>query len=191
MKFILASKSPRRAELLRHIGMVFESVPSGIDEGAVEKTRPTAYVRKLAMLKAKAVAKGRKECVVIAADTVVVIGGQVFGKPKSREEAFAMLRFLSGRVHQVVTGVCVINKYSAKTATKTVTTRVKFKDLSNDLIRWYVGTGEPMGKAGSYAIQDKGALLVEWIRGDYYNVVGLPLVTLSSMLESTGAKLAQ
>ena len=188
-KFIIASRSPRRAALLKQIGVDFEVVNSGVDESAVAKASPPVYVKKLARLKAGAVAKIRNDCIIIGADTMVVIDGQMVGKPKDNEDALATLKALNGRVHKVVTGICVINKYSGKTATRSVTTRVKFRNLCDSAINWYVETGEPLGKAGSYGIQDKGALLVEWVRGDFYNVVGLPLVTLSSMLEDMDVRL--
>ncbi len=189
-KFILASQSPRRAELFKQLGMDFEVVPSNVDEEAQEKASPPVYVKKLARLKARAVAKRYDEGIIIGVDTVVVIDGSIVGKPKDKEDAAATLNALSGRVHKVVSGVCVINKYSGKTVTKSATTKVKFRELNKGVIDWYIGTGEPFGKAGSYAIQGKGALLVDWVKGDYYNVVGLPIVTLMGILEEMKVKFA-
>ena len=189
-KFILASQSPRRAELFKQLGMDFEVVPSNVDEEAQEKASPPVYVKKLARLKARAVAKRYDEGIIIGVDTVVVIDGSIVGKPKDKEDAVATLKALSGRVHKVVSGVCVINKYSGKTVTKSATTKVKFRELNKGVIDWYIGTGEPFGKAGSYAIQGKGALLVDWVKGDYYNVVGLPIVTLMGILEEMKVKFA-
>lgn len=182
-RFILASESPRRMALLKQIGLEFEVMPSGIDEEEVEFSHPKAYVKKLAQLKAKSVAKKIQDGVVIGADTMICIGSKIIGKPRDREDAAATLRELSGRVHEVVSGVCVIDKSSGRAVTKASVTRVKFRDLNDGLINWYVGTGEPLGKAGSYGIQERGALLVEWVRGDYSNVVGLPITTLVDILE--------
>ncbi len=188
-KFILASQSQRRAELLRQIGLRFEVMASNVDEESVPKAKPASYVKKLAKLKAKAVAKGLGEGIVIGADTIVYLDGKIIGKPKDSQDASLTLSELSGKVHKVITGICIINKYTGKTATKSVATKVKFRDLDQNVINWYVGTGEPLGKAGSYGIQSKGAILVEWVKGDYPNVVGLPLTTLAMMLERMDVKL--
>jgi septum formation protein len=168
--------------------MSFEIVPSNVDEAAQEKASPPVYVKKLARLKASAVAKKRDEGIIIGVDTIVVVDGSIVGKPKDKEDAAATLNALSGKVHKVVSGVCVINKYSGKIVTKSATTKVKFRELNKGVIDWYIGTGEPFGKAGSYAIQGKGALLVDWVKGDYYNVVGLPIVTLMGILEGMKVK---
>ena len=151
------------------------------------KARPIYYAKKLARLKAKAVSKQVNEGIVIGADTVVCLGDRILGKPKDAADASDMLRLLDGKVHTVITSICVINKHSGATVTKAVRTKVKFRKLDDRLISWYVGTGEPLDKAGSYGIQGKGAVLVEWIRGDYSNVVGLPLSTLSATLDALGA----
>src|SRR5208283_4756836 len=137
-KFILASQSPRRAELLKQIGMDFEVVLSNVDEAAQEKASPPVYVKKLSRLKARAVAKRYDEGIIIGVDTVVVIDGSIVEKPKDKEDAAAMLNALSGRVHKVVSGVCVINKYSGKTVTKSATTKVKFRELNKGIIDWYI-----------------------------------------------------
>lgn len=183
VKFILASQSPRRAQWLKQLGIEFEVIPSNADEESIPKSNPSSYVKKLAKLKAKTVAKKVDEGVIIGADTIVCINNKIVGKPKDGENAFSTLKELSGKKHTVISGICVIDKYSKKTLTKSVKTIVKFGDLDDSLIRWYVRTGEPLGKAGSYAIQEKGAILVEWIKGDYYNIVGMPLFTLEKMLE--------
>ncbi len=187
MKIILASQSPRRVVLLKQIGLEFEQIPSEIDEEKVPKTRPVSYVKKLAGLKAEAVAKRVDEGIIIGADTIVCIDGKIFGKPRDAKDAIEMLRILDGRVHKVISGICVIDTYSNTTVTKAVTTRVKFRKLDDRLIRWYIGTGEPLDKAGGYGIQGKGAALIEWIRGDYSNVVGLPIMALAMILEGMGA----
>ena len=188
-KFILASQSPRRAQLLRQLGIEFDTIPSNVDESLIPRVKPVAYVKKLASMKAKAVAKKVKEGIIISADTMVVLDGKLIGKPKDMSDASATIRSLSGKVHLVVSGVCIMDKSTGKTKTTATTTRVKFRELSDDLIKWYLGTGEPLGKAGSYGIQGKGAILIEWIKGDYSNVVGLPLVTFAKMLEDMGIKL--
>ena len=173
--------------LLKQIGLEFEQIPSEIDEEKVPKTRPVSYVKKLAGLKAEAVAKRVDEGIIIGADTIVCIDGKIFGKPRDAKDAIEMLRILDGRVHKVISGICVIDTYSNTTVTKAVTTRVKFRKLDDRLIRWYIGTGEPLDKAGGYGIQGKGAALIEWIRGDYSNVVGLPIMALAMILEGMGA----
>lgn len=183
VKFILASQSVRRAQWLKQLGIEFEVIPSYADEESVPKSSPSSYVKKLAKLKAETVAKKVEEGVIIGADTVIYINGRILGKPKDSEDAFATLKELSGKKHMAITGICIIDKYSGKKLTRSVKTTVKFRDLDDNLIRWYVGTGEPMGKAGSYAVQEKGAILVEWIKGDFYNIVGMPLFTLEKMLE--------
>lgn len=182
-KFILASQSSRRAELLRQLGLEFEILPSKVDENSISRANPRNYVRKLAQLKARTVAKQFKEGVIIGADTMVLVDGHLYGKPKDKEDAIKTLNALDGKVHKVISGVCVINKYSGKSVTKIVTTQVKFRKLNHELINWYVGTGEPFEKAGSYAIQGKGSILIEWVKGDFYNVMGLPLFTLATILE--------
>ena len=187
VKLVLASESPRRTGLLRQIGLVFDMVPSGVDEQEVQCANPKSYVKKLAKLKSRAVAKKMDEGIIIGADTVVCVGKKIFGKPKDKEDAVRMLKELDGKVHEVISGLCIINKYSGEVVTKAVTTKVKFRTLNDELINWYVGTGEPLDKAGGYGIQGKGAILVEWIKGDYFNVVGLPLATLSMVLEKMGA----
>lgn len=172
---------------MRQIGLEFETIPSNFDEEKVPKTRPVSYVKKLAKFKARAVAKQVSEGIVIGADTVVCMDDQIIGKPKDAKEAADTLKLLEGKVHTVISGICVINKYSGKTVTKAVKTKVKFRKLDDKMIDWYVKTGEPLDKAGSYGVQGKGAILVEWIKGDYSNVVGLPITTLAAILEGMGA----
>jgi septum formation protein len=187
IKIVLASQSPQRIALLEQIGLKFEKIPSNVDEEKVPRTRPTSYVKRLAKLKAKAVAKQIDEGIVIGADTVVCIDDRILDKPQDTNDAINTLRLLDGRVHRVISGICVINKYSGTTFTKSITTKVKFKKLDNKLIEWYIGTGESFDKAGSYAIQGKGAVLIEWIRGDYSNVVGMPVAALTLILKNMGA----
>jgi septum formation protein len=185
-RIILASGSPRRSALLRQMGLEFEVIPSDVSEENVPVARPVSYAKRLAKLKARAVSKLVSEGIIIGADTVVCLGDRIFGKPKDAAEAIGTLKLLGGKEHEVITGICVINKYSKTTVTKAVTTKVKFRELDDKLIEWYVRTGEPMDKAGCYGIQGKGAVLVERIKGDYSNVVGLPIATLSEILEGMG-----
>jgi septum formation protein len=185
-RIILASGSPRRSALLRQMGLEFEVVPSDVAEENVPVARPASYAKRLARLKAREVSKQVSEGIIIGADTVVCLGDRIFGKPKDTDDATNTLRLLGGKVHRVITGICVMNKYSKTAVTKAVTTKVKFRELEDKLIDWYVHTGEPMDKSGCYGIQGKGAVLVEWIKGDYSNVVGLPIATLSEILEGMG-----
>ncbi|ASJ07507.1 Maf-like protein [Thermococcus pacificus] len=168
---VLASASPRRREILGRFIREFEVVPSEVDEHC-SLDDPREYALELARRKARDV-YSRVGGTVIGADTVVSINGQILGKPKDEGHAFRMLRLLSGRVHQVTTGYCII--HGGKEHCGAVVTDVKFRELDDEVIRAYVATGEPMDKAGAYGIQGKGGLFVEWIRGDYYNVVGFPL----------------
>ncbi|NJE41694.1 Maf-like protein [Thermococcus sp. GR6] len=168
---VLASASPRRREILGRFIKDFKVVPSNASEEC-SLTEPRAYALELARRKAREV-YNRVGGTVIGADTVVSIDGHILGKPKSGEEAYRMLKLLSGRVHRVTTGYCII--HGGEEVSGAVITEVKFRELSDELIWAYIRTGEPMDKAGAYGIQGRGGLLVEWIKGDYYNVVGFPL----------------
>lgn len=187
-KFILASQSPRRKELLERIGLEFDILVSDADEDNIDKSlSPELYVQELAILKANAAAlslRNRKEKsgIVISADTVVTSEGKILGKPRNEDEAKEMLSMLSGRVHEVYTGVCVMRISDGFLASNAEKTLVYFKELSEDMIDNYIKTGECMDKAGAYGIQGMGALLVKKIDGDYFNVVGLPVSLLSDML---------
>ena len=180
--FILASGSPRRKELLELMGLEFKVIVSQADEDSVSKDlKPELYVQELALLKASATAKEvlhNKNAVIISADTIVTLDGQILGKPKDEDDAFNMLSKLSGREHEVYTGIS-----DGKAVCGKVRTKVKFKDLSDDKIRGYINSGEPMDKAGAYGIQGLGSLLIEKIDGDYFNVVGLPISALADTLE--------
>lgn len=175
---ILASKSPRRKELLSLITSDFEIKTADVDETLPDGITPEKAVEYLSKIKAQPFANGTDT--IIGADTVVTIDNKILGKPKDREDAFAMLRMLSGKVHSVFTGVTVI-KPGAE-VTFSVQTKVRFFDLSDEGIHSYLSTGEPYDKAGAYGIQGKGALLVESIEGDYFNVVGLPVSRLNQYL---------
>lgn len=181
MKIILASASPRRSQLLEALGLRFAVQPSPADEPAPTREdgrSPGAFVERLARLKASAIESD--DDLIIAADTVVVIDGEILGKPADSSHAHAMLRHLRGRTHRVYSGICVRRGQSIESAHQV--TNVTFGRFSDDFIAAYVQTGEPLDKAGAYGAQGKGALLVAKIEGDYWNVVGLPLARLSKML---------
>jgi septum formation protein len=184
---ILASSSPRRRELLETVGYVFEVKPSNFDESALKSAGlpPQLLVEKLAHEKARDVARacGSSDAIV-GADTVVVLDGATLGKPADEQDAVRMLRLLSGNTHQVFTGVSIIA--GSHEVSFSERTDVEFYDLSDKEIRDYVATGEPLDKAGAYGIQRKGALLVRGIRGDYFNVVGLPIARLARELSKLG-----
>ena len=180
MQLILASGSPRRRELLALFGHPFTVHPADIDETMDPKKKPFDEVARLSWEKALAVPREEGD-VVVAADTIVVCDDKILGKPKSEEEAKAMLRLLSGRAHQVMTGCTVL--YENKAETFTEVTQVHFRALSQGEIDRYVATKEPMDKAGAYGIQGGGALFCEGIEGDYYNVMGLPVCRLGEILK--------
>jgi septum formation protein len=186
-RLILASKSPRRYELLKQVGLDFEVIPSRVMEDIVQKESPKEHVIRLAEAKARDIASGYPDCWVIAADTIVYINGSILGKPKSREEAMQMLHRLSGQEHWVLTGFSVCHLGKGKSDKEAVQTAVKMKTLSPTEMEWYVQTGEPFDKAGGYAIQGIGSFMIESIRGSYTNVVGLPLCELIQMLNRLGA----
>jgi len=186
---VLASASPRRKELLEALGCEVRVVPAGISEDRAPGEAPERLVERLAREKVRAVASrpGAAEApVVLAADTVVVLDGEVLGKPMGADDAARMLVALSGREHRVLTGVCVRSGSGGREAAAAAATRVRFRAYGPDTVRWYVATGEPMDKAGAYGIQGKGALLVASIDGSWSNVVGLPLEILPGLLESIG-----
>jgi septum formation protein len=175
----LASTSPRRQQLLRQIGVPFTVVPPVADETPYPGEDPETLVRRLALEKARSVASMIEGGVVLGSDTVVVLDGDILGKPADQAEAFAMLRRLSGRTHHVHTGYALIDVGAGRTVNDVVRTEVTFRPLEDEEIRSYIATGSPMDKAGSYGIQDDyGAVFIEKITGDYYTVVGLPLTTV-------------
>lgn len=183
--FVLASKSPRRKELLGNIGINAQIIPSSVDESPYKKLPPEQMVKELAMLKACDVARSlRGNTVVIGADTCVCLGEKVFGKPQNMAEAEEMLRELSGKTHEVFTGFCVYNCKDGTAVSRAEVTHVTFRVLTDREIKAYVKTREPMDKAGAYGIQKRGALFIEKIEGDFFNVVGLPLCSLASALKS-------
>lgn len=186
MDIILASASPRRRELLSRMGMKqFRIITADIDETPVDGLTCAQQVERLSLLKAQAVAgQVPQDALVIAADTVVTLDGDILGKPCDEADAARMLRALSGVRHQVYTGVTVIQ--NAKILTRHEVTAVDFRPLTGEEIGQYIATGECMDKAGAYGIQGYGCLLVEGIVGDYYNVMGLPVVCLARMLHEFG-----
>ncbi len=171
---------------MRQVGLQFEVEPSDADESLPMGTAAAQSARLLALKKAQQVAAGRSEGLVIGADTVVVVDGEVLGKPSGPDEAREMIRRLSGREHQVITGIAVVDAATADSRSDSVSTDVRFAPLSDQVIDRYVATGEPMDKAGGYGIQGYAALLVESIRGDYNNVVGLPVRRLAELLGEFG-----
>ena len=183
--FILASRSPRRRHLPRQLGIPFNVIPGDVDEAVSSRLAPHNQVQTLALRKAHAISVRRRDALVLGADTVVEHRGRVVGKPSSHDEATSILRHLSGSVHTVHTGVALVHEASGRSVTATESTEVTFGHLSDQEIARYVTTGAPMDKAGAYGIQDDlGALFVKSIRGDYFNVVGLPLRRLYLMLKS-------
>ena len=183
---VLASGSPRRHELLAQIGVQFTVRVPDIDESPEPAEAPEAYVRRLAFAKAAAVSAAADE-LVIAADTTVELGGEILGKPVDEHDAASMLRRLSARTHRVHTGVAV--RRGEVEVAEVCTTLVTFVELDEAMIRWYVGTGEPMDKAGAYAVQGAGGALVRLVRGSVSNVVGLPLHVVIELADRCGARL--
>jgi septum formation protein len=179
---VLASASPRRRELLRLVGIEHTVIPADIDEDYPPGEAPAVYAERLAREKAGAI--DRADAVVIGSDTIVVVDGDVLGKPRDREQAVAMLRRLSGRAHVVMTGVAVAWRGRMSSGVEEVS--VTFRALSDDEIRRYVETGEPMDKAGAYGIQGFGATIVDRVDGDYFAVMGLPLNRLVRLCRALG-----
>ena len=188
MGIILASASPRRRELLERMGLNFTVRTASHDETMDPAADPADEVARVSLLKAQAVCPScAQEDIIIAADTIVVCDSTVMGKPHSEEAAYSMLRSLSGREHQVMTGLTVMQGKNAETVT--VTTSLHFRDLSDEEIRAYIATGEPQDKAGAYGVQGLAAMFVARLDGDYYNVMGLPVCTLATMLRKRGVRL--
>jgi septum formation protein len=172
---ILASASPRRAEILTKLGLAFTIRPSAIDENLAESLPPAEYAVELAERKARAVAAEISTGVIIGADTIVVLGKEMLGKPRSKTEAHEMLRRLSGRTHRVFTGFTILDRPSNRRASGVEMTEVTFRELEDAEIAAYVQSGEAMDKAGAYGIQDLSAVFAERLNGCFYNVVGFPL----------------
>ena len=180
MKIILASKSPRRKDLLNKVGLKFEIVDSKLDESLIPITEPEKYCQKLAMLKAKSVLKEHPQDLILAADTIVCIDNKILEKPTNEQDAFNMLTLLSGRTHKVYTGVSILSKKINLNFTEE--TKVTFFDLSESEIKSYIKNNPPYDKSGSYGIQDDSLFFVKKIKGSYENVIGLPISKLYRLL---------
>lgn len=194
IELVLASGSPRRRELLSNLHLSFRVETSHVDEDVSEDLLPSKIVEELSVRKALTVAHKQKFALVIGADTIVVLDGQVLGKPASSQEAYDMLERLQGREHQVYSGISLVEVQDGKVQrvlSKHEVTDVWMRPLSPECIDWYISTGEPMDKAGSYGIQGYGACLIEKIHGCYFNVVGMSLTLLSKMMEELGYPLFQ
>ncbi len=183
---ILASASPRRREILEKTGLRFRVDESGCEEKITPGLSPRALARTLSRQKAGSVAAKYKSALVIGADTFIVLKSKILGKPHTAKEAIRMLKTLSGKVHTVITGFTIIDTERGRTISRSVKTRVYFKRLGSKDIEDYVKSGEPLDKAGGYAIQGLGAPLIEKIEGDFFNVVGLPLSALIKELKEFG-----
>ncbi|HEY8020027.1 MAG TPA: Maf family protein [Thermoanaerobaculia bacterium] len=183
-KLVLASASPRRRELLSGLGLRFEVRPVDLDETPRPGEPPRDYVRRLAMEKAAACA--RPDELVLAADTMVVLDGELFGKPADPADARRMLGRIAGREHTVFSGIALLEATTGRSAAAVETSSVVMAEMSEGAIEWYVATGEPLDKAGAYAVQGLGALFVEAVRGNYTNVVGLPLPATRRLFRELG-----
>lgn len=184
MRLVLASASPRRADLLRAAGYQFEIDPADTDESVHPGEAPPAYALRVAREKAARVSQRHPGAYVIGADTIVVVDGEILGKPADRADAARMLERLSARTHEVLTGVAV--RHGDREAARVETSKVRFVRLSPDEIRWYVDSGEPADKAGAYAIQGLASRFVEAVEGGCSNVVGLPVACVGSLLLDLG-----
>lgn len=196
-KLILASASPRRSEILTAVGWAFEKHVADIDETELDGENPADYVQRLAKEKAEAVAVNYENALVLGADTIVVIENRIIGKPKDSDDARRMLKMLSGNWHEVLTGVALVeksepaavenSKFKIQNSKFTVGiqgTKVKFAEMTDDEIEFLIEKGEPLDKAGAYAVQAQAALFIEQIEGDYWNVVGLPVNLVYELLKS-------
>ncbi|MCK4622138.1 MAG: septum formation inhibitor Maf [Desulfuromonadales bacterium] len=191
-KVILASASPRRKELLEQIGLAFEVIPSRAEEKELPGETPEEHVVRLSIDKASEVAN-RPEITgrwFIGSDTIVLCNGQILGKPLDEQQAAVMLRQLSGREHQVLSGYAILDRETGRQRTEAVMTRVRFRELTDEEITRYIASGEPADKAGAYAIQGLGVCFVAGIEGSYSNVVGLPLCRLTLALKELGIPLS-
>jgi len=185
-KLLLASQSPRRADILRAVGWPFEVMAAAIDETRAPNEDPVTYVERLALTKAQTVAAAQRAPLVLGADTAVIVDDEILGQPRDRDDARRMLELLSDRWHDVLTGVALVavdDSAGSRTLVSHERTRVKFCPLSESDIDWYIGTGESMGKAGAYGIQGAAAIFIAEIQGDYFNIVGLPIRLVLEMAQ--------
>ena len=188
MAVILASQSPRRRELLTKLGLCFSVVPADVDETMQQGKDPRDEVARVCRAKAQAVrARGHDKDLIIAADTIVVVQGEVLGKPKDREDAARMLRLLSGKDHEVMTGLTVLQAEQSRTLVETA--KIHFRQLDEQELAAYIATGEPMDKAGAYGIQGLASIFITGITGDYYTVMGLPVCRLAETLKDFGIRI--
>ncbi|HEU18976.1 MAG TPA: septum formation inhibitor Maf [Deltaproteobacteria bacterium] len=185
--FILASASPRRQQLLRDIGLQFDVIPGDVNEDFLNDELPVDYVSRMSREKSDAIAQKVPDAWVLGADTIVIIDGEVLGKPLTREDARNMLIKLSGREHCVITGFTIVKKSAHTTMTNVVESRVVFKTIEADELEWYIDSPEPYDKAGAYAVQGMAGYFVKEIHGSYTNVVGLPLTEVVTALKEVGA----
>ncbi len=188
-ELILASSSPRRKNLLSSIELEFEVIPAEVRETPSPHETAKDFALRIAERKAVFVGERYPHSWIIGADTVIAIGGEILGKPSGKEETKRMLKRLAGKEHLVITGYCLLKLAEGKKMEGAEETRVKIKPLKEMEIDWYINTGEPFDKAGGYAIQGKGAFMVEWIEGSYTNVVGLPLCQLIELLKGEGVSI--
>ena len=187
---ILASNSQRRQEILKDAGFNFKVITSNIEETS-DKKIITERILDIAEKKLEQIAKNNKNKFILAADTVVELNGKIFGKPKNREEAFSFLKTLSGQIHRVITAYVFKNISKNILIKEIVVSEVKFFDLDDETINWYLDTGEPFDKAGAYGIQGYGRILVEKINGDYYSIMGFPISNFLENLRKIGYKISQ
>jgi len=181
-ELILASKSPRRRELMALLGHKFRCEVSGADESIIEGETPEEHVTRLSLLKARHIGETEKNAIIIGSDTIVVLDGRIFGKPSSEDEAVEMLSELRERTHTVYTGFALYDTDTGNSFAGFETTEVKMRNFSDSITREYVATGEPMDKAGAYGIQGYGAVLIEAVNGCYFNVMGFPLARVMEAL---------
>jgi septum formation protein len=181
MKIILASKSPRRVEILHNIGAEFEIIPANTDESVEDGMSVSDAVMEISKRKALCVLEKHNDAFIISADTVVTFDCKIIGKPKDEDHAFRILKSLSGRSHAVLTGFTLCTK--DKVYCSYISTEVDFRELSDDEVYRYIKSGEPMDKAGAYGIQEKGSVFVTGIRGDYFNVMGLPICEITQIAD--------
>ena len=193
-KLILASKSPRRAEILRAVGWQFESIAANIDETRARDEDAVSYVKRLAKTKAEKIHAQVVTGIVLGADTTVVVNGEILEQPHDVEDARRMLHLLNNKWHEVLTGVALVSDGTQDGSDSVLVdhelTRVRFGEMSDAEIDWYISTGEPFGKAGAYGIQGHAALFIEEIQGDYFNIVGLPIRLVYELLNKTRLRAA-
>ncbi len=186
MQVVLASASPRRKELLALTGLDFDIVIPRVDETITEKESPVEFCRRISIEKARNVSDQISNALVIAADTIVVMDDHIMGKPSDYAQAFTFLKKLSNRTHEVYTGYTILDVHSGQSLSRVISTTVRFREMAPEEINWYIATGEPMDKAGAYAIQGIGGMFIDHIEGSHTNVIGLPLSDLYGDLKKFG-----